>query len=309
MKNLPYSTGFLPVSHGHQLYWEQCGNPDGVPVVFLHGGPGGGISPAHRDFFDPDFYRIILFDQRGSGRSTPHASTHHNTRAHLVADIEVLRRHFNISRWHVFGGSWGSTLALSYAAAHADRCQSLILRGIFLMEQDEIDWFLYGLRNVYPDEWDEFVSVIPENERKNLLKAFHKHLNGSDKQLQMHAAVKWARYESHCANLIKKEHPIVTDDDKAFALAISRIECHFFRNDVIKPRHSLLKQVPRFRHVPATIIHGRYDMICPMQAAHKLHVAWPEADYIVVPDGGHSAFDPAIKARLIEATENAKKIA
>ena len=221
---------------------------------------------------------------------------------------EVLRRHLNISRWHVFGGSWGSTLALSYAASHADKCQSLILRGIFLMEQDEIDWFLYGLRHVYPDEWDEFVSIIPERERGNLLKAYHKRLNGTDKNLQIAAAIKWAQYETHCANLIPKRETLVTDSQKAFALAISRIECHYFRNDVIKPRHSLLKQVPRFRHVPAIIIHGRYDMICPIQAAHKLHLAWPEAEYIIVPDAGHSAFDPAIKARLLEATENAKNI-
>lgn len=302
----PYSTGYLDVSGGHHLYWEQCGNPDGVPVVFLHGGPGGGISPMHRRFFDPDHYRIVLFDQRGAGKSTPHAGIHDNTRAHLVADIESLRAHLNINRWHVFGGSWGSTLALSYAIAHPNPCLSLILRGIFLMEQDEIDWFLYGLRHIYPDEWAHFVQVIPENERGNLLTAYHRRLNNPDPAIHMPAAIAWAQYESHCANLIKKPHPIETENDRAFALAISRIECHFFTNDVLPPEKSLLNDIDRIRHIPATIIHGRYDVICPLQAGYKLHRAWPEAAFIVVPDGGHSAFDPAIRAELIKATEKAK---
>lgn len=302
----PYSTGYLDVPGGHHLYWEQCGHPDGVPVVFLHGGPGGGIAPAHRRFFDPVYYRIILFDQRGSGKSTPHAGLTDNTRAHLVSDIEALRAHLNIDRWHVFGGSWGSTLALSYAIAHPQPCLSLILRGIFLIEQDEIDWFLYGLRHIYPDEWTTFVSLIPEVERGDLLTAYHNRLNHPDPAVHMPAAVKWAQYESHCANLIKKPHPIETENDHAFALAISRIECHFFRNDVIPPEQSLLRQIDRIRHIPTTIIHGRYDVICPLQAGYKLHQAWPEAEFVIVPDGGHSAFDPPIRTELIKATEKAK---
>ncbi|MBN8522029.1 MAG: prolyl aminopeptidase [Alphaproteobacteria bacterium] len=302
----PYASGYIDVSHGHHLYWEQCGNPEGTPILFLHGGPGGGTSPHHRRLFDPNFYRIILMDQRGSGKSTPHASINHNTRQDLVADINVLRTHLNIDRWHVFGGSWGSTLALSYAIAYPHTCRSLILRGIFLMEQDEIDWFLYGLRHVYPDEWGAFTSDIPVTEQHDLLSAFQSRLNHPDPRIALESAIKWAQYESHCANLIKKEHPIITENDKAFALAISRIECHYFINEVIKPENSLLKSIDKIRHIPGTIIHGRYDMICPLQAGYKLHRAWPEAQFIIVPDAGHSAFDPPIRSELIKATEHAK---
>lgn len=302
----PYASGYIDVSHGHHLYWEQCGNPEGTPILFLHGGPGGGTSPHHRRLFDPNFYRIILMDQRGSGKSTPHASINHNTRRDLVADIETLRAHLNIDRWHIFGGSWGSTLALSYAVSHPQTCRSLILRGIFLMEQDEIDWFLYGLRHVYPDEWETFTQDIPEIERHDLLSAFHVRLNNPDPRIALTSAIKWAQYESHCANLIKKEHPIITENDRAFALAISRIECHYFMNEVIPPQHSLLKGIDKIRHIPGIIIHGRYDMICPLQAGYKLHHAWPEAKFIVVPDAGHSAFDPPIRSELIKATEHAK---
>jgi proline iminopeptidase len=304
----PYSTGFLDVSHGHQLYWEQSGNPDGVPVVFLHGGPGGGTSPQHRRFFDPAFYRIILFDQRGSGKSTPHASVENNTRALLVGDIETMRAHLKINTWHVFGGSWGSTLALSYAIAHSQKCISLMLRGIFLLEQDELDWFYYNLRHIYPDEWEKFVSIIPEAERGDLVNAYAKRLNSTNKDEQYTAAVAWAQYESHCSNLIPKLDLLTTESQKAFALAIARIESHYFTNEVIPPEHSMLKSIDRIRHIPATIIHGRYDVICPIQAGYKLHKAWPEATFITVPTGGHSAFDPPVRSELILATERAKTI-
>ncbi len=304
----PYSSGYLNVGDGHELYWEQSGNPEGKPIVFLHGGPGGGTSPLNRCFFDPDAYRIILFNQRGAGRSTPHASAAHNTRAHLVADIELLRRHLKIEQWHVFGGSWGSTLALSYASAHPERCRALILRGIFLLEQEEIDWWLYGTRQLFPESWEQFARHIPEEDRHDLLGAYHRRLFSGNPLVEMEAAIHWTSYEGAMAALLPKVETIVTPEQKAHALALARLECHYFTQEVIAPGQSLLHQVDRFRHIPAIIIHGRYDCVCPLATAHRLHLAWPEADYIIVPDGGHSALDPAIRSRLIEATEHFKTI-
>ncbi len=304
----PYSCAFLPLDHGHEMYWEQSGNPDGVPVLVLHGGPGGGTSPAQRRFFDPDHYRIILYDQRGAGRSSPFGSVDHNDRDILVADIEKLRRHLGIERWHIFGGSWGSTLALSYAASFPQKCRSLILSGIFLMEQDEIDWFFYGVRNVFPEAWEQFAHFIPEGERGDLLSAYHARLFGADDALAMDAAIRWCLYESACSSLIPNYETITTEEQKASVLTIARIECHYFKNHVIPAERSLLSQVDRFRAVPAIIVQGRYDMLCPIRTAWKLHAAWPEADYVVVPDGGHSEQDPAIRSRLIEAAENAKTL-
>lgn len=304
----PYSTGYLAVEEPHELYWEQCGNPDGVPVVYLHGGPGGGCTPAYRQFFDPDHYRIILFDQRGAGKSTPHASLENNTTEALVSDIEQLREHLNIEKWHVFGGSWGSTLALSYAAEHPDKIISMVLRGIFLMEQDGIDWFLYDNKNVFPEAWEQFVSIIPEEERGDLLEAYYQRLTSDDKDVQLEAAISWSLHESSCASLIPNYEIVTTEEQKQQAIAISVIECHYFRNQMIAPEDSLLNKVDRFRHIPTIIVHGRYDMVCQILSAHRLHMAWPEADYIVVPDGGHSALDPAIRSRLIEATETVKTL-
>jgi proline iminopeptidase len=304
----PYSSGYLDLDAPHQMYWEQSGNPDGVPIVMLHGGPGGGSNPKQRRYFDPDFYRIILFDQRGAGRSSPHGALDGNTRENLVSDMEKLRKHLSIVQWHVFGGSWGSTLALSYAAAHPERCISLILRGIFLMEEEDITWFMYGIRSTFPEAWEQFANFIPENERGNLLEAYYKRLTGDDLQVQMDAAIRWTLYESACSSLIPNYETITTEEQKAHALSIARIECHYFRNQLIKPEDSLLKQVERFRGIPAVIVHGRYDMICPLVMAHKLHSVWPEADYVVVPDSGHSSLDPPLLSRLIEATENAKTL-
>lgn len=304
----PYSSAFLPVGNGHEIYWEQSGNPDGVPVVLFHGGPGGGASPVQRRFFDPGHYRIILFDQRGAGRSSPFGSVEHNTRAILLEDIERLRRHLSVDRWHVFGGSWGSTLALSYAAAHPDRCLGLILSGIFLMEREEIDWFFYGIKSFFPEAWEQFANYIPASERGDLLEAYHKRLFSDDKDIALEAAIRWCLYESACSSLIPNYETITTEGQKAAVLTIARIECHYFKNEVIAPEHSLLKQVDKFRAIPAIIVNGRYDMLCPIKTAHKLHLAWPEADYVVVPDGGHSEQDPAIRSRLIEATENAKTL-
>ncbi|MCB1721687.1 MAG: prolyl aminopeptidase [Rhodospirillales bacterium] len=304
----PYSSGFLEVDDTHTLYWEQSGNPDGVPILFLHGGPGAGATPVHRRFFDPDHYRIVIFDQRGSGRSHPLGCLENNTTAHLVDDIERLRKHLRIERWHIFGGSWGSTLSLSYATAHPQRCISMILRGIFLCEQDEIDWFLYGMRNIFPEAWEQFASFLPEDEQNNLLNGYYKILTGNDENRQLEAAIRWSLYEGACASLFPNYETITTDEQKDHALALARIEAHYFKYEAIGPEHSLLNSIDKIREIHSTIIHGRYDVICPIQTAHRLHQLWPEADYIVVPDAGHSALDPALRSRLIEATERAKTL-
>lgn len=304
----PYSSGYLSVDDIHTLYWEQSGNPDGVPIVLLHGGPGGGASPTHRQFFDPKHYRIVIFDQRGAGRSTPLASIENNTLAHLVDDIERIRNHLSIDRWHVFGGSWGSTLAIAYAQDHPAQCISLILRGIFLCEQAEIDWFLYGMRSIFPEAWEEFAEPVPEDERYDLLEAYYQRLTTGTPEQQIEAAVRWASYEKDCSALIPDHENIVSTEQKNYALALARIEAHYFRDNMIPPYQSLLNNIDRMRAIPATIIHGRYDLICPIQTAHTLHQLWPEADYVIVPDGGHSAMDPAVRSRLIEATEHAKRL-
>ncbi len=305
----PYSSGYIDVDDTHDLYWEQSGNPDGVPIILLHGGPGAGASPIHRRFFDPDFYRIIIFDQRGSGRSTPLGSLKNNTTDHLVSDIEALRHHLKVENWHVFGGSWGSTLALAYAKEHHSSCLSLILRGIFLCEQSEIDWFLYGMGNIFPEAWEQFSELIPENKRDNLLDAYYKILtNEDDKELQMKAAVRWSLYEGACSSLLPNYETITTDEQKSHALALARIEAHYFKNSVFTKRKSLLNSIESLRSIPTTIIQGRYDVVCPIKTAHKLHQLWPEADYIVVPDAGHSALDAPLRSRLIEATENVKAL-
>ncbi len=304
----PYSSGYLSVDDPHEIYWEQCGNPDGVPIVFLHGGPGAGCSDILRRFFDPDSFRIILFDQRGAGRSSPFASTEKNTIPHLLQDIEQLREHLSIDKWHVFGGSWGSTLALSYAAKHPEQILSMILRGVFLMEQADIQWFMYTNQNVFPEAWEQFAGFIPEDRQNDLLEAYYEILMGDDGKKKMEAAINWSLYEGACSLLIPNYETITNEDQKNRALSLAVLECHYFRNNYIKEEDSLLKKVNRFRHIPTTIIQGRYDMICPIISAHKLHDAWPEADYIIVPNAGHSAMDPAIRSRLIEATENLKTL-
>jgi proline iminopeptidase len=304
----PYSSGFLAVDDIHNLYWEQSGNPDGVPIVLLHGGPGAGATPTHRRFFDPDHYRIVIFDQRGSGRSHPLGSLEKNNTKHLLNDIEMLRKHLGIERWHIFGGSWGSTLALLYANQNPGRCLSLILRGIFLMEQEEIDWFLYGIKTVFPEAWDQFSNFLPEGEQKNLLGGYYRRLTGEDEKIRLQAAIRWSLYEGACSSLLPNYETITTEEQKQHALALARIEAHYFTNDVITPENSLLKTIDKIRSIPALIVQGRYDIICPIATAYKLHHAWPEADYIVVPDAGHSALDPPIRSRLIEATENFKTI-
>ncbi|MGH1404502.1 MAG: prolyl aminopeptidase [Alphaproteobacteria bacterium] len=305
----PYSNGFLAVDDLHNLYWEQSGNPDGIPIILLHGGPGAGATPIHRRFFDPDYYRIIIFDQRGAGRSTPLGSLTNNTTQHLIDDIETLRTHLRINKWHIFGGSWGSTLALAYASQHKEHCISMILRGIFLCEKDEIEWFLYGMKTIFPEAWEQFSSLIPQEEQGDLLKAYHKRLTQEDdKDLQLEAAVRWSLYEGACSSLLPNYETITTEEQKQHALAISRIEAHYFKNHVFPEEKSLLNNIEDLRSVPTAIIQGRYDVICPIRTANKLHQLWPEADYIVVPDAGHSALDAPLRSRLIEATESAKTI-
>lgn len=302
----PYSSGYLHVDDTHQIYWEQSGNPQGVPILVLHGGPGAGSSPAHRQFFDPDFYRIIIFDQRGCGRSTPLGELSGNTTQNLIGDIEMLRLQLGVKKWHLFGGSWGSTLALAYATAHPDKCTSMILRGIFLCEDYEIDWFINGIKTVFPEAWEQFTAAVPDTQ--NLLDTYYEILTGNDKDAQMKAAIAWALYEGAASSIQPNYETITTHEQKQHALALARLECHYFKHEARSAENSLLNHIDRIRAIPTAIIQGRYDMICPIYTANRLHQLWPEADYIVVPDAGHTAMDPTLRSRLIEATENAKTL-
>jgi proline iminopeptidase len=304
----PFQTGRLKVDDLHTLYWEQSGNPDGVPVLFLHGGPGAGASPTHRRFFDPTHYRIIILDQRGAGRSTPLGELRDNDIPHLVADLEQLREMLGIKRWMVFGGSWGSTLSIAYAQAHPDRVIGLILRGIFLMRQTEIDWFLYGMRQFFPEAWHSFISYIPEAERGNLLEAYWKRLTHENPSVCMQAARVWSMYEGACSTLLPSPELVSASGEDTHALGLARIEAHYFRNNMLAPEDKLLRDVSRIRHIPAVIIQGRYDVVCPITTADALHRAWPEADYIIVPDAGHSAMEPGIRTALVQATERFKTL-
>ncbi|MEO5700117.1 MAG: prolyl aminopeptidase [Casimicrobiaceae bacterium] len=297
----PHATGRLAVDGGHTLFWETCGNPRGVPVVFLHGGPGGGCLPHHRRFFDPAFWRIILFDQRGAGRSTPVAELVHNTTAHLVADLEVLREALGIARWLVFGGSWGSTLALAYAQAHPDRCTGLVLRGIFLARPAEIDWFIHGMGTIYPEAARSFAEFLPREERGDLLQAYYRRLTDPDPAVHLPAARAWDRYESACSTLLPQPEAPPRLDNDASALAIARIEAHYFVHQAFLGADVLLQGVAHIRHLPCTIVQGRYDIVCPITTADALARAWPEADYIVVPDAGHSVREPGIARALVHA--------
>ena len=298
----------LRVDPPHALYWEQSGAADGVPVVFLHGGPGAGTTPTHRRFFDPSHYRIVLFDQRGAGQSTPRGELAGNTTAHLVADIDQLRRHLGIERWFVFGGSWGSTLALAYARTHATRCSGLILRGIFLCRQREIDWFLYGMRRIFPEAWRQFSDAVPHAEREDLLGAYLRLLNDADPRVNLPAARAWSAYEGTCSTLLPSAETFATIADDGRALALARIEAHYFAHNAFLPDGEILRGLDRIRHTPAVIVHGRYDIVCPMETADQLAHAWPEADQVIVPDAGHSALEPGIRAALIAATERFKSI-
>ncbi|KAG2298080.1 hypothetical protein Bca4012_009291 [Brassica carinata] len=306
----PYNDGILKVSDTHTLYWEQSGNPDGHPVVFLHGGPGGGTSPNNRRFFDPEFYRIVLFDQRGAGKSTPHACLEENTTWDLVNDIEKLREHLKIPEWQVFGGSWGSTLALAYSQSHPDKVTGLVLRGIFLLRKKEIDWFYEGgAAAIYPDAWEEFRDLIPENERGSLVDGYHKRLNSDNLETQYAAARAWTKWEMMTAHLLPDDGNIQRAEDDKFSLAFARIENHYFVNKAFFPSDSdsyLLDNIDKIRHIKTIIVQGRYDVVCPMMSAWDLHKAWPEADLKIVGDAGHSANEPGIAAELVAANEKMK---
>lgn len=303
----PHRTGWLPLDERHTMYWEESGNPGGTPVLFLHGGPGAGASAAHRRFFDPGHYRIVIFDQRGAGRSTPLGSVEDNTTPHLIEDIEKLRTALGIDRWVVFGGSWGSTLALAYGEAHPERCLGFILRGIFLCRSQEIDWFLYGMRSVFPEVWDRFAGFIPAGERHDLLAAYRRRLQDPDPAVHMPAARHWSLYEGACSTLLPSEDALRHFGDDVVALGLARIEAHYFAHGIFLPPDSLLANVHRIRHRPCVIVQGRYDMVCPAVTAFDLKAAWPEAEFRLVPDAGHSAWEPGIRACLMSATEQFKR--
>ena len=302
----PYETGRLKVSPVHELYYEQCGNPQGKPVVFLHGGPGGGISSDYRRYFDPEIYRVVLFDQRGSGKSTPHASIEENTTWHLVADIERLREHLSIRHWQVFGGSWGSTLALAYAETHPDRVRELVLRGIFLCRPKEIQWFYQeGASAIFPDVWEEYLQVIPESERADMVSAYHRRLTSEDDAVRLQAARAWSIWEGSTSKLFFDASMIEKFADPEFALAFARIECHYFMNNsFFSTDNYLIENVGRIRPIPGVIVQGRYDVVCPLMSAWALHRAWPEAQLHIIPDAGHSISEPGIIDALVGATDH-----
>ncbi len=297
--------GRLQVSALHEIYWEESGNPEGRPVVFLHGGPGGGSDPKYRRFFNPERYRIVQFDQRGCGQSTPHACLDENSTWDLVADIEALRTMLGIERWQVFGGSWGSTLALAYAQAHPDRVTELVLRGIFLLRKQEIDWFYQrGASAIFPDAWERYLEPIPEAERDDLLHAYHRRLTGADPEVRRRAAVAWSVWEGSTSRLLVDPDMVRRVSLDSFADAFARIECHYFVNHgFLRSDGQLLEDVPKIKHIPGVIVQGRYDVVCPMESAWALHRAWPEAELVVVPDAGHSALEPGITRALVDATD------
>ena len=301
----PYRTYTLPVSDLHTIYIEECGNPEGKPVVFLHGGPGGGIHPSYRQYFDPQRWRVVLFEQRGCGRSTPHAELRDNTTWDLVNDIEALRHHLGIEQWTVFGGSWGSTLALTYSQAHPDRCAGLILRGIFMLRQKEIRWFYQeGASFLFPDAWQAYLAPIPESDRHDLLTAYYQRLTSDDEAVRLEAARAWSIWEASTSKLIQDKNLMAQFGDPHFAAAFARIECHYFVNGgFFESDDNLLQHIDRIRSIPAVIVQGRYDVVCPMMSAWELHQAWPEAEFIVIPDAGHSMTEPGIRIALLDASD------
>ena len=301
----PFNTGMLKVSDLHELYYEESGNPAGKPVIFLHGGPGGGSDPKQRRFFHPGKYRIINFDQRGCGKSTPYACLEDNTTWDLVADTEKLRLHLGIPKWQVFGGSWGSTLALAYAETHPEVVTELVLRGIFLLRKQEIDWFYQrGASILYPDAWEGYLAPIPEAERGDLLTAYHQRLTSPDAAVRVQAAKAWSGWEGSTSKLLPDADFVGHFEEDEFALAFARIECHYFVNKGwFDAEDQLLRDAHRIRHIPGVIVQGRYDVVCPMESAWALHRAWPEADFIITPDSGHSAFEPPNARALVAATD------
>jgi proline iminopeptidase len=290
------------------MYWETAGKPGGQPALFLHGGPGAGAAADHRRFFDPQHYRVVLFDQRGAGRSTPLGETRDNTTQHLVADIERLREHLEIDRWLVFGGSWGSTLGLAYAQAHPERVTGLVLRGIFLGRASEIQWFLTGMRGFFPEAWANFAGQIPEAERGDLLAAYRRRLEDPDPDVHTPAARAWSTYEGSCSTLLPSPETVAAFGDAHTALGLARLEAHYFAHNAFLADDQLLRDAGRLRQIPGTIVQGRYDVICPPVSAWELKQAWPQAQHVTVPDAGHSAMEPGIRRALVAATQRMKGV-
>jgi proline iminopeptidase len=301
----PYQSGQLEVGDGHVLYWERCGTPGAKPVVFLHGGPGAGCSTDHRRQFDPARYDIMLFDQRGCGRSTPHASLEANTTWHLVEDIERLRELAGVDKWMVYGGSWGSTLALAYAQTHPERTTELVLRGIFTFRKSELDWLFRqgGASEIFPDKWEEFVAPIPEGERGDFVAAYHRRLTDPDPAVQLPAAKAWSKWEAETVTLLPNPHVIEQHTSDDFAIAIARIENHYMINDGWLDEGQLIANAGRLKGIPGVIVQGRYDCCTPPATAWDLHKAWPEAELNIVPDGGHLFNEPGVLDGLIRATD------
>jgi proline iminopeptidase len=302
----PSRSGMLAVDDLHTLYWEECGNPNGVPVLFLHGGPGGGLSPRHRRFFDPSHYRIVLFDQRGAGKSTPLGEYRNNTTQLLIEDIERIREMLGIEQWLLFGGSWGSTLALAYGEAHADRCLGFVLRGIFLCTRPEIDWFLNGIRWFFPEVHAQFAAPIPESERGDLLRAYEKRLFSDDRAVYMPAARSWSHYEGSCLFLRPDPEALQDFTSDAVSLGIGRLEAHYFLHEGFLSDDQLIRNIDRIRHLPAVIVQGRYDVVCPPLSAWRLSAAWPQAKLHMIADAGHAGYEPGTAAALVAATEQFK---
>jgi proline iminopeptidase len=303
-------SGFLKAGPLHTLYWEESGNPDGVPVIFLHGGPGAGTAPTYRRFFDPNHYRIVLMDQRGAGRSTPEAAVRDNTTAHLVADLELLREHLNIDRWVVFGGSWGSTLALAYGQAHPERCIGFILRGVFLFSDEEVAWFIHGIKLVFPEAWRAFANHIPDHERHNLLTAYYARLTDDNPETHRPAAAAWCAYENACSRLIPSPgRPRQKASYYAGALSMARLEAHYMINKGFFTPNQLLEGMTAIAKHPAIIIQGRYDMVCPIITADKLAQVWDGAAYRIIADAGHSSMEPGVQSALINATDEFRTLA
>lgn len=307
----PFKTEHLKASPLHEIYIEQSGNPDGQPILFLHGGPGGGCSPKNRRFFDPAHYRIVLFDQRGCGKSLPTAELEENTTWDLVHDIELIRKHLGFRSWLVFGGSWGSTLALAYAQKHPSRVRALVLRGIFLCRKEEIQWFYQeGASKIFPDLWESYLEPIPEEERSDLVAAYHRRLiETPDEQIRLQAAQAWSKWEGGTSRLLVNEELVHSFDDPKHALEFARIENHYFTNNAFfETDNFLLENMEKIRHIPGVIVHGRYDVVCPVKNAWDLYRAWPEAQLNIIPDAGHSAWEAGILDKLVEATDTFKEL-
>lgn len=302
----PYKTNTLQVSELHRIYYEECGNPEGTPIVFLHGGPGGGITSDYRRYFDPAKWRIVLFDQRGCGKSLPFAELKENSTWDSVADIEKLRQHLDVEKWSIFGGSWGSTLALSYAQTHPESCSALFLRGIFLLRKKEIDWFYQGgASRIYPDAWEKYLAPIPESERGDLVAAYYKQLTSQDPEVRARAAKAWSVWEASTSKLIQDTDLMDDFGGDEFADAFARIECHYFTNKgFFENENQLIENIDKIRQLPCIIVQGRYDVVCPAESAWELHRAWPEAKFEMVQDAGHSLSEKGITSILIQATDD-----